>query len=46
MGDVMRFLNEENAISANVPLRAKSLADMIQLIEEAQLVEKWAKENS
>jgi len=44
MGDVMRFLNEEKQDIRQSPISAKSLADMIRLIEEGAISGKMAKE--
>ncbi|HUN56007.1 MAG TPA: Asp-tRNA(Asn)/Glu-tRNA(Gln) amidotransferase subunit GatB [Smithella sp.] len=44
MGDVMRFLNEEKRDIRQCPITAKSLADMIQLIDEGAISGKMAKE--
>jgi aspartyl-tRNA(Asn)/glutamyl-tRNA(Gln) amidotransferase subunit B len=44
MGDVMRFLNEEKRDIRQCPITAKSLADMIRLIEEGTISGKMAKE--
>lgn len=44
MGDVMRFLNEEKKSIRECPITAKSLADMIRLIEEGTISGKMAKE--
>jgi aspartyl-tRNA(Asn)/glutamyl-tRNA(Gln) amidotransferase subunit B len=44
MGDIMRFLNEEKRDIRQCPITAKSLADMIRLIEEGTISGKMAKE--
>ncbi|HMD14100.1 MAG TPA: Asp-tRNA(Asn)/Glu-tRNA(Gln) amidotransferase subunit GatB, partial [Bacteroidota bacterium] len=44
MGDVMRFLNEEKRDIRQCPITAKSLADMIRLIDEGAINGKMAKE--
>ena len=44
MGDVMRFLNEEKRDIRQCPITAKSLADMIRLIDEGAISGKMAKE--
>lgn len=44
MGDVLRFLNEEKRDIRQCPITAKSLADMIRLIEEGTISGKMAKE--
>ncbi|MGD0279549.1 MAG: Asp-tRNA(Asn)/Glu-tRNA(Gln) amidotransferase subunit GatB [Smithella sp.] len=44
MGDVMRFLNEEKRDIRQCPITAKSLADMIRLIDEGTISGKMAKE--
>jgi aspartyl-tRNA(Asn)/glutamyl-tRNA(Gln) amidotransferase subunit B len=44
MGDVMRFLNEEKLYIRQCPITAKSLADMIRLIDEGAVSGKMAKE--
>jgi aspartyl-tRNA(Asn)/glutamyl-tRNA(Gln) amidotransferase subunit B len=44
MGDVMRFLNEDKRDIRQCPITAKSLADMIRLIEEGAISGKMAKE--
>jgi aspartyl-tRNA(Asn)/glutamyl-tRNA(Gln) amidotransferase subunit B len=44
MGDVMRFLNEEKRDIRQCSITAKSLADMIRLIEEGTISGKMAKE--
>ncbi len=44
MGDVLRFLNEEKRNIRQCPITAKSLADMIKLIEEGAISGKMAKD--
>lgn len=44
MGDVLRFLNEEKRDIRQCPISAKSLADMITLIEEGAISGKMAKD--
>ncbi|HQC09982.1 MAG TPA: Asp-tRNA(Asn)/Glu-tRNA(Gln) amidotransferase GatCAB subunit B, partial [Smithellaceae bacterium] len=44
MGDVMKFLNEEKKSIRECPVSAKSLADMIGLIEKGTISGKIAKE--
>ena len=44
MGDVLKFLNEEKRDIRQCPITAKSLADMIRLIEEGTISGKMAKE--
>ncbi|MBN1364784.1 MAG: Asp-tRNA(Asn)/Glu-tRNA(Gln) amidotransferase subunit GatB [Syntrophaceae bacterium] len=44
MGDVMKFLNEDKLDIRRCPITAKSLADMIKLIEESAISGKMAKE--
>jgi aspartyl-tRNA(Asn)/glutamyl-tRNA(Gln) amidotransferase subunit B len=44
MGDVMRFLNEDKRDIRQCPITARSLADMIKLIEEGAISGKMAKE--
>ncbi len=44
MGDVLRFLNEDKRNIRQCPITAKSLADMIQLIEEGAISGKMAKD--
>lgn len=44
MGDVMRFLNDDKRDIRQCPISAKSLADMIKLIEEGAISGKMAKE--
>ena len=44
MGDVLRFLNEEKRDIRRCPITAKSLADMINLIEEGTISGKMAKD--
>jgi aspartyl-tRNA(Asn)/glutamyl-tRNA(Gln) amidotransferase subunit B len=44
MGDVMRFLNEDKLDIRQCPITAKSLADMIRLIDEGAISGKMAKE--
>ena len=44
MGDVMKFLNEDKKSIRECPVSAKSLADMIGLIEEGTISGKIAKE--
>ena len=44
MGDVLRFLNEEKRDIRQCPITAKSLADMISLIEEGAISGKMAKD--
>jgi aspartyl-tRNA(Asn)/glutamyl-tRNA(Gln) amidotransferase subunit B len=44
MGDVLRFLNEERRNIRQCPITAKSLADMIKLIEEGAISGKMAKD--
>jgi aspartyl-tRNA(Asn)/glutamyl-tRNA(Gln) amidotransferase subunit B len=44
MGDVLRFLNEDKLDIRKCPITAKSLADMIKLIEEGTISGKMAKE--
>jgi len=44
MGDVMRFLNEDKLDIRQCPITAKSLADMIRLIDEGSISGKMAKE--
>jgi aspartyl-tRNA(Asn)/glutamyl-tRNA(Gln) amidotransferase subunit B len=44
MGDVLRFLNEEKRNIRQCPITAKSLADMINLIEEGAISGKMAKD--
>jgi len=44
MGDVLRFLNDEKRDIRQCPITAKSLADMIILIEEGAISGKMAKE--
>ncbi|KAF0154665.1 MAG: aspartyl-tRNA(Asn)/glutamyl-tRNA (Gln) amidotransferase subunit B [Syntrophaceae bacterium] len=44
MGDVLRFLNEEKRDIRQCPISAKSLADMITLIEEGVISGKMAKD--
>ena len=44
MGDVLRFLNEEKRDIRQCPITAKSLADMIKLIEEGAISGKMAKD--
>ncbi|PKN18167.1 MAG: Asp-tRNA(Asn)/Glu-tRNA(Gln) amidotransferase GatCAB subunit B [Deltaproteobacteria bacterium HGW-Deltaproteobacteria-6] len=44
MGDVLRFLNEDKRDIRQCPITAKSLADMIKLIEEGAISGKMAKD--
>lgn len=44
MGDVMRFLNEDQRDIRECPIRAEALAAMIKLIEEGAISGKMAKE--
>ncbi|HOQ43649.1 MAG TPA: Asp-tRNA(Asn)/Glu-tRNA(Gln) amidotransferase subunit GatB, partial [Smithellaceae bacterium] len=44
MGDVLRFLNEEKRDIRQCPISARSLADMINLIEEGTISGKMAKD--
>ena len=44
MGDVLRFLNEEKRDIRQCPITAKSLAEMINLIEEGAISGKMAKD--
>ena len=44
MGDVLRFLNEEKRDIRQCPISARSLADMIKLIEEGAISGKMAKD--
>jgi aspartyl-tRNA(Asn)/glutamyl-tRNA(Gln) amidotransferase subunit B len=44
MGDVMRFLNDDKRDIRQCPISAKSLADMIKLIEDGAISGKMAKE--
>jgi aspartyl-tRNA(Asn)/glutamyl-tRNA(Gln) amidotransferase subunit B len=44
MGDLLRFLNEDKLDIRKCPITAKSLADMIKLIEEGTISGKMAKE--
>ena len=44
MGDVMRFLNEDKRSIRDCPIKAASLADMIELIEAGSISGKMAKE--
>jgi aspartyl-tRNA(Asn)/glutamyl-tRNA(Gln) amidotransferase subunit B len=44
MGDVMRFLNDDKRNIRQCPISAKSLADMIKLIEDGAISGKMAKE--
>jgi aspartyl-tRNA(Asn)/glutamyl-tRNA(Gln) amidotransferase subunit B len=44
MGDVLRFLNEEKRDIRQCPITAKSLADMIRLIDEGAISGKMAKD--
>ncbi len=44
MGDVMRFLNEDKLDIRQCPITAKSLADMVRLIDEGAISGKMAKE--
>ncbi len=44
MGDVLKFLNEDKRDIRQCPISAKSLADMIKLIEDGAISGKMAKE--
>jgi len=44
MGDVLRFLNEDKRDIRQCPISARSLADMIKLIEEGAISGKMAKD--
>ncbi|MCE5212465.1 MAG: Asp-tRNA(Asn)/Glu-tRNA(Gln) amidotransferase subunit GatB [Deltaproteobacteria bacterium] len=44
MGDVMRFLNEDKRSIRECPVKAESLAEMINLIDEGAISGKMAKE--